>query len=43
MNTTLKELLKGHNDINALLESYKGQQFGILNEYDQSNPKVLND
>lgn len=43
MNTTLEELLKGHSDVNALLESYNQQQFGMLNEYDQSNPQMLND
>ena len=43
VHTTLEELLKEHQDVNALLESYKGQNFGILNEYEQNNKQILND
>jgi len=43
MQVSLEELLKGHNDVTSLLESYNAQQFGMLNEYDKTNPQVLND
>lgn len=32
MNTTLEELLSGHQDVNALLEAHNSQNFGMLNE-----------
>lgn len=41
MNTTLEELLKDHHDVNTLIESYNGQEFGMLNEYEKSG-QVLN-
>lgn len=43
LHISLEELLKGHNDVTSLLESYNAQQFGMLNEYDKTNPQVLND
>lgn len=43
MHVSLEELLKGHNDVTSLLESYNAQQFGMLNEYDKTNSQVLND
>lgn len=43
MNTTLEDLLKQHPNVNTLLESYEQENFGMLNEYDQSNPQVFND
>jgi len=33
---SLNELLEG-KDVNSLLESYKEQNFGILNEYDKES------
>lgn len=43
MNTTLEELLKDHSDVNTLIESYDGKEFGMLNEYDKENGQTLND
>lgn len=36
VGVSLNELLEGKN-VNSLLESYKDQNFGILNEYDKEN------
>lgn len=36
VGVSLNELLEG-KDVNSLLESYKDQNFGILNEYDKEN------
>ena len=43
MNITLEELMDSHKDVNTLLESHKDNEFGMLNEYEQTQEQILND
>lgn len=43
MKTNLEELLKEHQDVSALIEAHKSQNFGMLNEYEKNDTQILND